>query len=82
MTSYDDQWADGNGGTMSTFQAVMIAEGAVPPEGATVDERQRNYVACWQALIDSGAAWSLQGSFGRVARDLIGQGICTDNAAG
>jgi hypothetical protein len=58
--------------TMSIFDATMIAEG--------VDEAdsEEQYVAAWQLLIDSGVVWQLQGWFGRTARDLIEQGVCTD----
>jgi hypothetical protein len=30
----------------------------------------------FQALIDSGLAWQLQGSYGRVAHALVMQGLC------
>jgi len=33
-------------------------------------------VAALQSLIDSGAVWQLQGSYGRAARDAIEQGVC------
>jgi hypothetical protein len=35
------------------------------------------FVAAHQSLIDSGAAWRLEGSVGRAAMDLIEQGYCT-----
>lgn len=33
-------------------------------------------VALFQALIDSGLAWSLSPQYGRVAADLIALGVC------
>lgn len=38
-------------------------------------------VALFQRLIDSGLVWSLQGSYGRTARALIDNGLCTPPAA-
>ena len=57
---------------MENFEAVMVAEGVEPAS----EEEQ---IEAWQHLIDSGLAWSLQGWFGRRARILIEQGICTNN---
>lgn len=33
-------------------------------------------VAGFQAMIDDGTVWSLQGIYGRIAMDLIGRGLC------
>lgn len=35
--------------------------------------------AGFQALIDDGTVWHLQGSYQRMAAELIGAGICTSN---
>lgn len=55
---------------MTNFEAVMIAEGAREPR------TEEEYYDAWQHLIDTGLAWSLQGWFGRTARDLISIGAC------
>lgn len=55
---------------INTFDAVGIAEGWIPCDS------EEAYIEAWQVLIDTGLAWSLQGWFGRTARDLIDQGVC------
>ena len=38
------------------------------------DEEQQ--IEAWQHLIDTGLAWTLQGSIGRFAKQMIDEGIC------
>jgi len=57
-----------------TYTACGIIEGFVEiPDG--VDEYTA-HVQAWQHLIDTGLCWSLQGFYGRTARDLIARGTC------
>ena len=44
-------------------------------ENGTMDEDQ--IIEFFQGLIDSGAAWTLQGHYGRVAMGLVEAGVCT-----
>lgn len=53
---------------MDTLRAVQLVEGDVQ---GTEDE----VIAAWQYLLDSGLVWSLQGSYGRMAQDLINSGV-------
>jgi len=50
--------------------AVMAYESGELDEVETIE--------LFQHLIDSGLVWNLQGSYGRMARDLIKAGVCND----
>ena len=54
---------------MNTFDAVMNVE------DQQCDEQ--TFIASMQHLLDTGAVWSLQGRFGRLAVDMIDAGVCT-----
>ena len=60
---------------MTTYDAVMIAEGVMEPPGDTPEEQDAAYIAAWQIIVDSGLAWSLQGWFGREATRPIEAGV-------
>ena len=55
-------------------QAIGIAEGWAPYEDESLDYDEVLRIA-WQYLVDTGAAWKLQGWFGRTAQSLIDQGF-------
>ena len=55
---------------MSTYDAVMNIE-------CNDECTEELYIQSFQSLIDSGAAWTLQGWYGRTAMALIEAGLCT-----
>lgn len=56
----------------STYAACAAIEGF---DGEEHDEDE--ILEAWQHLIDSGAAWQLQGFYGRTAAALIEAGHCS-----
>lgn len=54
---------------MNVLRAVSLVEGI--EEGDEAD-----MLEAWQHLIDSGMVWHLQGSYGRMAEQLIDAGLC------
>ena len=54
---------------MSSYEATGIAEGWIEANS------EEQIIEAWQYLHDTGMAYTLQGWFGRQARNLIDQGI-------
>jgi hypothetical protein len=55
--------------SMGQYDAVGIAEGWIESDS------QEEVLVAWQILVDTGLAWTLQGSFGRAAHNLLEQGL-------
>ena len=53
---------------LTIYDAVGLAEGII-------DGTDEDRLAAWQYLVDTGLAWTLQGSFGRTAKYLIQEGL-------
>lgn len=59
---------------MTPYLASAIAEGFCEGENATREQQ----IEAWQYLHDTGLAYSLQGWYGRTAKQLIEEGIIND----
>jgi len=57
-----------------SYLATAYAEGFCEGEGATEQEQ----LEAWAYLIKTGLCWSLQGWFGRNARNLIDNGVISE----
>ena len=58
--------------TKRDYEAAMIAEGVIEAESG------EQLIEAWQHLINTGLAWSLHGWFGRIAEQLIEDGLCKE----
>jgi hypothetical protein len=57
---------------MSEYEAVGITEGFIE-----CDDNEK-IIEAWQYLIDTGLCWRLQGWFGRMAMEMIEEGLCRE----
>ena len=65
---------------MDNYTATMIAEGQFELAGIEEGElTEEIYLDAWQHLVDTGLARQLQGSFGRMAQQLIDGGVINEN---
>jgi len=53
-----------------------LCDAAMIVEGVQEVETKEEYIQAAQMLIDTGAAWTLQGFFGRTCQALIDAGHC------
>ena len=60
---------------LDMFTATMIAERADGYDVEAGDVSKEQYLEAWQMLVDTGAAWRLQGFFGRTAVRMIKDGL-------
>lgn len=54
---------------MDSYTATGLAEGFIEADS------EDQVIEAWQHLVDTGLAWRLQGWFGRVAMQLINDGV-------
>lgn len=62
----------------ATEQFDLVGEIIAFESGDTDDDR---VITLFQHLVDTGMAWTLQGTYGRIARDLINAGLVTEPGA-
>jgi hypothetical protein len=60
-----------NNKKMTSLQAINLIEGVYEAEN------DKQTILAWQYLIDTGIVWKLQGWYGRTARHLIEEEVCT-----
>jgi hypothetical protein len=62
--------------TSKQTKGAIVVEAIIEYENGTLDED--GIIDLFQQLVDTGAAWSLQGHYGRTAAALIEAGYITE----
>lgn len=57
---------------MTTYQAIALVDGLEQGDDDTM-------IDAWQHIIDEGMHMTLPGAYGRMAAQLIADGICEEN---
>ena len=60
-----------------TIKETNVVDKIIRYENGTMNEGEM--IQFFQELINSGLAWKLQGHYGRTARTLIEEGLCSES---
>jgi hypothetical protein len=76
VTEADDDAAGEAEGVRAGFEGMDQVDKIIAYEQGDLNDAET--IALYQELVNSGVVWSLQGRYGRTARDLIEAGLVTD----
>jgi len=67
----------GKEGDIFENDGYMLADKIIAYENGELDEEE--VIELFQELVNNGTAWSLQGAYGRMAKQLIEEGLIVGN---